>query len=279
MWAGRAGGLGAAPHYLIYGHYSVTAKSDMEKCTLKQTYSDIGHNGIVYTYADGSFEMICRSDGWFTSPGWEVENRELPEKRKRKKGVKSSGEDMKRSMQRARAKVRRLALSNEFSYFVTLTLDPAKVDRYNPEEVTRILSNWTDNMVRRRGLKYIIVPELHKDGAFHFHGFFNSCVKTVDSGHKDPRGCTIWNLPDWTWGFSTAMELYGEYGAAVAYVCKYIGKQSGQRPLGRWYYSGGGLNQPHKDYVDLDYRELQEAGGIEFNIPGSKMIIVKGREE
>lgn len=252
----------------------------MEECTIKRTYSDIGHNGIIYSYPDGSFEMICRSDGWFKAPGWEVEKREPIERKKREKGVKSSGEDMKRSMQRARAKVRRLALANRFAYFVTLTLDGSKIDRYDPAAVTKALSRWCDNMVRRKGLAYIIVPELHKDGAFHFHGFFTECVQTVDSGHKDPRGCTIWNLPEWKLGFSTAMELYGDYSAAVAYVCKYIGKQDGQRPLGRWYYSGGPLDQPKKDYVDLDYRDLQEQGtGIEFDIPGSKMIIVKGKVE
>jgi hypothetical protein len=67
------------------------------------------------------------------------------------------------------------------------------------------------------------------------------------------------------------MELYGEYPAAVAYVCKYIGKQNGQRPLGRWYYSGGALREPEKLYVDLEYGAVDNS--VEFCIPGAKMKI------
>ena len=47
-------------------------------------------------------------------------------------------------------------------------------------------------------------------------------------------GRVVYNLPGWTLGYTTAMELYGEYPAAVAYVCKYIGK-GGEKPGGRWY--------------------------------------------
>jgi type II secretory pathway component PulM len=47
---------------------------------------------------------------------------------KPKQQAQALAEDIERSMRRARAKVRRIALSNEFRWFVTLTLDPAKVD-------------------------------------------------------------------------------------------------------------------------------------------------------
>ena len=91
-------------------------------------------------------------------------------------------------MRRARAKVRRLALSNDFRWFVTLTLDPQKVDRYDPAAVVRKLNQWCSNQVKRKGLCYILVPERHKDGALHFHGFFNDALEAVDSGHKSKDG-------------------------------------------------------------------------------------------
>ena len=56
-----------------------------------------------------------------------------------------------RSRRRARAKVRDLALSNCFAWFVTLTLDPAKVNRYDLSSFQRVLTRWLDNAVRRRG--------------------------------------------------------------------------------------------------------------------------------
>ncbi len=183
---------------------------------------------------------------------------------------------MERSQRRARSKVRRLALANEFRWFVTLTLSPEQIDRYDGDEIVRRLGRWCDNMVRRHGLRYILVPERHKDGAFHFHGFFSDAVRVTDSGHTDDHGRKIYNLPQWTLGFTAAMELYGEYPAAVAYVCKYIGKQDGERPLGRWYYSGGALVEPRREYVDMDFREMQERpGAYEVEIPGSRMVIVR----
>lgn len=183
---------------------------------------------------------------------------------------------MERSQRRARSKVRRLALANEFLWFVTLTLSPEQIDRYDGAEIVRRLGRWCDNMVRRHGLRYILVPERHKDGAFHFHGFFSDAVRVTDSGHTDDHGRKIYNLPQWTLGFTAAMELYGEYPAAVAYVCKYIGKQDGERPLGRWYYSGGALVEPRREYVDMDFREMQERpGAYEVEIPGSRMVIVR----
>lgn len=269
---------------------------------------DIGGNAIVYSYPNGDFDVVCSSSHWYTPPGWEkaedfshpataggarrceelgddeqlefpLDNEALP--KPREKGKKSQGEDMLRSMRRARAKVRRLALTNEFQWFVTLTLSPEMVDRYDADAIMKKVNVWLGNMVKRKGLRYILVPERHKDGAFHFHGFFGGDgLEVVDSGHHDKQGHTIFNLPQWGFGFTAAIGLYGTYSQAVGYVCKYIGKQGGERPMGRWYYSGGDLREPQKDYSVMDYRQLAEeyAGeAVELDIPGSKLLVVHHR--
>lgn len=148
-----------------------------------------------------------------------------------------------RSVRRAKSRVRQLALANNFDYFVTLTLDPKKIDRYDPVVIVKKLSQWCNNMVKRYDLTYILVPERHKDGALHFHGFFKGNFRVVESGHYDSNGHVIYNLPQWTFGYTTAVKLYGDYPKAVSYICKYIGKQ-GAKPAGRWYYSGGSLSEP-----------------------------------
>ena len=242
---------------------------------------EISHNTIYHMYPDGSFDMLCASAPIFREAGWEAaedygsaaELRSAPNPREA--GKKSEGADMERSMRRARAKLRRLALSNGFGYFVTLTLDPAKIDRYDGAVVTKALGRWCDNMVRRHGLRYILVPERHKDGAFHFHGFTaGTGLKVVDSGVKWD-GRTVYNLPQWAYGFSTAQKLYGDYHAAVTYCTKYIGKQAGERPLGRWYYSGGPLKEPRKVYADREFRDVDIAvDGVEFSVPGVKMKVL-----
>lgn len=242
----------------------------------------ITHNAIVYTYDNGCVDVIAANSRMFREPGWEAEG---PTDRKapapREAGKKAEGGDMMRSMRRARAKLRRLALANEFEYFVTLTLDKTKIDRYDPKVITKALNTWLDNMVRRNGLRYILVPERHRDGALHFHGFFaGRKLPVVDSGHKDSCGETVYNLPQWGYGFSTAIKLRGEYPRAVGYVCKYIGKQQGERPMGRWYYSGGALKEPPKQYADLDYEELaKRTESIEFETPGGKMLVIHTKME
>lgn len=211
-------------------------------------------NGIVYSYPGGEADMI------FTSGIFQVGAERPADARPkaREAGKKAEGADMERSMRRARAKLRRLALANDFEYFVTLTLDPAKIDRYDGAAVTRALGRWCDNMVRRHGLRYILVPERHKDGAYHFHGFMaGDGLEARDSG-VEWDGRPVYNLPQWTLGFTTAQRLYGDYHAAVGYCCKYIGKQDAERPLGRWYYSGGALREPEKEYIEVDYHALVE---------------------
>lgn len=255
----------------------------MEKCAkIHKAMEDLTHGTIVYTYPCGAMDILCSSAPDFHEPGWEptADSPERPKPKAREKGKKASGEDMLRSMRRARAKVRRLALANEFRWFVTLTLDGEKIDRYDGAAITKRLGRWCDNMARRHGLAYILVPERHKDGAFHFHGFFTDCVEAVDSGHTDSAGHPVFNLLQWPFGFTAAIELYGNYQRAVGYVCKYIGKQEGERPLGRWYYSGGPLREPEKVYADLDFREMeQQPGAYEIDLPGRKLVIIHTERE
>jgi len=195
---------------------------------------------------------------------------------------------LERAKRRARTAVRDLGLCNDFSFFVTLTLDPERVDRYDPRVVVRHLNHWLDNNVRRHGLKYVLVPEHHKDGAIHFHGFFNDALVTADSGtmsvpgRKRPvrvrsqahraaleaaGGHAVYNLPGWGWGFSTAIRLYGERAAAIAYTCKYISKAQ-EKIGGRWYYSGGELRRPDVEWCDVDFNAFLKLDGAQpFDIP------------
>lgn len=256
---------------------------------LSQRSNDLEQNTIVYRYPDGSVDIIMTSGRGFMPPGWEEAGAKPPQGAKRQKGKKSEGEDMKRSARRAAAKLRRLALANDFTYFVTLTFDPEKVDSLDPAAVAKVLSRWTDNMVRRHGLRYLLVPELHKSGRIHLHGFFAGAgLEVVDSGHVDACGHPVYNLPQWGYGFSTAIRLYGDYHAAVGYCSKYITKLEGQRIMGRWYYSGGALREPERTMMDTPYREMVDTffpvgplpaghkwSGYAGEIPGAKILNIR----
>jgi len=279
-----------------------------------QEKSSVKHYAKAYIYPCGVMDILASTEQDFGPKGWEVADDYLSMRRlsparehsrsdREQAGTKtehkSLAEDIARSMRRARAKVRRLALANEFRYFVTLTLDPKKVDSHDGESVVKKLNAWASNAVQRHGLQYILVPERHKKGGIHFHGFFNDALPAVDSGTirvpwaKKPRrprndkeraewlsagGQIVYNLPGWSLGFTTAMELYGDYPAAVAYVCKYIGKD-GTKPAGRWYYSGGDLQGPKEEFFEMSPAELVENYGEKALIiypPGKQIAVVNG---
>ena len=254
----------------------------------RKSSSDVHHCARLKTYLDGSSELMVCSKPVFIEAGYESAakfnhsnrcsniTRTVARDAADKAGASEASAD--RARRRAATKVRDIALSNRFRWFVTLTLDRERIDRYDVGVITKKLNQVMDNLVRRRGLAYVLVPERHKDGAVHFHGFFTDAVRAVESGHTDGAGHKVYNLPEWTLGFSTAIELYGTYSSAVGYVCKYVRKQD-EKIGGRWFYSGGKLAKPAVSYPDVEWREAHEAGGYEFSVGGSSYVILKSGQE
>lgn len=215
--------------------------------------------------------------------------------------------NLARAMRRARVQVRDYCLSTPMAWFVTLTLDPRKVDRYDVAAMTRKLNMWLNHMVTRRGLAYVMIPELHKDGAIHYHALMTDCLEAVDSGTIIPSGqdrprrpinisqrCrwlqhggrVVYNLPEWPYGYTTALRLSGNYEHAVNYVCKYITKghddlRAGSKVGGRWYYHGGKLGKPVIEYYDSDFENVREMAGeaahivdVSDRLSGVEMMIL-----
>lgn len=288
--------------------------AESKKPFIHAPFESVKHSAKAFIYPCGVMDILASTSPDFGPKGWEAaEDYTKPAKarpvadqqgeaaaaQQTKQQPQALAEDIERSMRRARAKVRRMALANEFRYFVTLTLDPAKVDSCDGAAVVKKLNAWASNAVQRHGLRYILVPERHKKGGIHFHGFFNDALPAVDSGTirvpwaKKPRkprsaaeraewlaagGRVVYNLPGWALGFTTALELYGDYPAAVAYVCKYIGKD-GEKPAGRWYYSGGDLQLPRAEFFEMSPAELVAEYGdraIIITPPGKQIAVVNG---
>jgi hypothetical protein len=246
----------------------------------------IKHNTRIKRYPDGSAEVLCASRQIFRESGYERRDdwgQDVSKKSDTKREVspEAAADNLLRAQRRARTAVRDLALCNPMTHFVTLTFDAAKVDRYDIKAIMRKVNSWLDNQVRRRGLAYILVPELHKDGAVHMHGLFTSSIALSDSGTmvppnggkpRRPRsaaqrsewiatgGRIVYNLDGWPYGFSTAMELHGDYRAAVGYVCKYIAKEQ-TKVGGRWYYHGGALSLPSVSYADANVEDIAALDG------------------
>lgn len=253
---------------------------------LRAELKDISYNCRIKRYPDGSVSMLVADRDIFREPGWEAERSDADSTTPTRKAAEDKTASLARSKRRARSRIFDYAYANpELSIFATFTLDPARVDsRYDVVALTKRLGVWLDNRVRRAGLKYIVIPELHKDGAVHWHGLLNDVLPLVDSGTLKPAtggrprkprsgkeraallaegAAVIYNLPDWTFGFSSCMRLYGDRAAAVGYVCKYITKAPA-KVGGRWYYSGGQLALPAVSLCYVD--DIDNYEGAEFQI-------------
>lgn len=199
-------------------------------------------------------------------------------------------ENILRACRRARSKLYDIIRCNlDFRYFCTLTFNAEVVDRADYSSVLRKFTQWTDNRVRRQGLKYVGVIEYHKDKrGMHFHVLCNEALRLSDSGtvcapgkKKPIKSATadkygiavadrkpVYNISDWKYGFSTALEITDDPGRVkvARYLQKYLSKQT-ERPGGRWYYSGGALLRPQYKYCQDDFYDTEETYMI--NVPGN----------
>ena len=91
-----------------------------------------------------------------------------------KKNTAGNTVKLRESLSRSQSKVYELALCNPWAHFATLTLNQNKQNRYNLDEAMRHLTKWINNLNYRQNIdiKYLLVPEPHKDNAWHFHGLF-----------------------------------------------------------------------------------------------------------
>lgn len=179
---------------------------------------------------------------------------------------KSEWEKRKESDKRATRKIEDIILLNpDMRYFTTLTFDLSKVKSNDQEQVANIFTQWLKNNTYRKGLKYVFVPEYHqKDNKIHFHGVINNALTLVDSGtrkvngyHKPVRqskiakwisagriteddvGNVVYNVSEWQYGFSTAVEVQKSIKNVVLYVTKYISKDvmGKNKIFGKRYWS------------------------------------------
>lgn len=194
-----------------------------------------------------------------------------------KKGVGNTPEpktDSEREYERlhkfwqVKAKIKDYVLSNDFTHFWNLTQDEKIVgDRHNDEIAMENLSAFlyaARRMAQRKKVKfgYIFIPERHKSGALHFHGFtYGFCGSLKDSGVKW-KGKTVFNCKQWKYGFSDVTKIENKVKAAN-YCTKYVTKDLAEQGLGygkKKYWSSRGLRLPDVGYSVEDLGEgLQPA--------------------
>lgn len=131
-----------------------------------------------------------------------------------------------RAAARSKSRFMEYALNHTWHWFVTLTLDPKKHDRYTDH--FGAVARWLRNVRVRRfpGLEYALVAELHADGAYHYHMLLSGVPVSalVDTGRRaHGRPVYTWRAAEVAWGWTTCSPV-DTSDAVVRYVSKYMSK-------------------------------------------------------
>lgn len=152
---------------------------------------------------------------------------------------------LQNNISRAKSRVRELALCNSWEWFFTLTVAPEKGIRYNLSEVQRKVSDTFANFNKKYNskVKYLLVPEQHKDGAWHIHGLlYGVSDNAID---KSPASEKYLHIPylSSSIGFNS-IDKIKDHNRCASYITKYISKDMTGDNIGkhkRLFWASRGL--------------------------------------
>lgn len=170
--------------------------------------------------------------------------------------------DKKRSYRRTKNKIYDIVKSNHWEWFFTLTFNPEKVDSFDYDLTSKKLSKWLNNMrVKCPDMSYMVVPEQHQSGRWHFHGLFANVENMVfvDSGISDKQGRTVYNVGKYRFGWSTATQIT-DVSKASSYLTKYVTKELCDTTKGKKrYWNSRNIQLPQvTDYLIEGKKEMME---------------------
>lgn len=154
------------------------------------------------------------------------------------------------NLSRAKSRVIELALCNPWKYWCTFTISPRKYDRYNLKAYKKDFSEFIHTLNRSRieKITYILIPEMHEDGAWHMHGFINGLL---DSDLKlNGNGYLTWDKYNNKFGFMS-LSVIRDLESTAKYSMKYMTKDSSRNvsKLGaHLYYASHGLKTAERIY-------------------------------
>ena len=156
-----------------------------------------------------------------------------------KKPKQTYDEKLDNSFARAKSMVKQYGLCNPWEYFVTLTLDEKKYNRFDLNTFKKDLMQFIRDERKRYKEKYgnvpklqvLFVPENHKNGAWHIHGLINGLPKQETSPFKIglhpeklvKNGFLNWPRYGEKFGFVSLGKIKNQF-STVMYICKYINK-------------------------------------------------------
>lgn len=157
-----------------------------------------------------------------------------------------------REIWKIKNKIKDYVLCNDFDSFWTLTFNS---ERYDYEIAFKKMSKWLEKMRKKYGkFRYIVIPEIHKDGAIHFHGVFGGLRAVLSNSGIKHRNVPVYNCPEWKYGFTTITKMRSKEKCAN-YVTKYFTKQMQETIVKKGqkkYWCSKGLELPAVSYSAHD---------------------------
>lgn len=168
------------------------------------------------------------------------------------------------SLSRSRRRIREIALSNNFEYFATITVNEKNCDRFSLTKCQENLRKRLHKLKRRnKNFAFLFITEKHKNGAFHFHGL----VRGLDL-YVNKNGYYSNTIFDEI-GFNSFSKIK-DYTKCCNYICKYISKDCVKNEQNQIYFCSRGLKKPIKyniKPIDLNWNYENDFVKIkDFNI-------------
>lgn len=205
--------------YKRHGYRLIGSVSNFEKSCLelgetsRRMYN--GDTYSIYRYGDQIKLVLYR---------YEHNRKSGRGKRKNDESITTPEERFQSSLSRARARIYELAACNEFEYFCTFTLDGEKVDRHDLAAFRKSFAHFIRNENARRlgdnKIRYLVIPEQHKDGAWHMHGLLSGLSGQLV---KNKHGYLDWPRYAERFGFFNCSEIRDRQ-ATAGYMVKYVTK-------------------------------------------------------
>ncbi len=126
---------------------------------------------------------------------------------------------------RAKNTIQDIVLSNHFIYFFTLTFN-TDYDRFDLNQIYKSFKQVLRYVQESLKIKldYVIVPEQHKNGAWHLHGFLSKSIEKLFYVNKN--GFISLKYFD-TLGYQN-IQIIKDLRRASSYVTKYVSKNIGK---------------------------------------------------
>ena len=170
------------------------------------------------------------------------------------KSFKTYDNKLTNSISRSKRLIYEYALNNDFSYYVTFTFN-SNYDSFNLSIIHRYLTQSLRDLRKKisPNLKWLLIPEKHKKGDFHLHGFLSKDFKDdIFINSHCYEDLKFFQKYGWC-----NVQKIRNYEACCKYITKYITKELFEMEKGKHcYFISNNLKKSTKVY-DLVIRRAE----------------------